>query len=129
VKLLLAEIRGPNSEAITTGDVYISIIDITDIINPNTIVDGVATTHVGSGIWAYTNPYENPGDIIYLVIFDYSDGIDYEYFVTGVISNESTGDWIIVGAGAIEIGLIESTDNNTIDITMRNGRQIRLNRQ
>jgi len=130
MRLLLAEMRKEDGDLLTSGDVYITIIDITDITDTSTVLTrrtrGVY--HVGSGIWAYENPYETPGTSIYLVVFDYSDGVDYNYYVTGVIFDDTAGDWDIITAGVMTVGHIKS-DNDSIDITMRNGKLIRLDRQ
>lgn len=124
---------------VTSGDVYITIIRITDIINPVIVVSTTLTDvyHVGSGVWGYNNPFEDPGDEVYLVIFEFTESppnwtSDYTHTVTGAIgsfSEESGGDWSIVAAGGTTIGEIRKPSSRRVEIQLNNGRKLNLRKR
>jgi hypothetical protein len=131
MKILFAEIRNNDGSLVESGDVYITILKVTDITHPTTTISRTKSGvyYAGYGIWAYNNPYENPGSEIYIGIFDYTEIIDNEEFshvVTGIISTEDDNNWSIIGAGASIIGEIKTKNSGELSINMNDGRKLRL---
>jgi len=136
MKKLLAEMRHYDGTLVTSGDVYITIVKITDISNPETVVDTTTTGvyHTGFGVWGYDNPYEDPKDDVYLVAFEFTEtppGEDeFTYTVTGALGDiDYDGNWSIIAAGGVKAGEIRKHSDTHIDIDLNNGRKLKLRKR
>jgi hypothetical protein len=138
MKKLLAEMRHYNGALVTSGDVYLTIIKVTDIDNPVTVLSRTTTgvTHVGSGVWAYINPYPDPGNEIYIAVFDFTESpsgwtTDFTYTVTGAIGGDedTVGNWSIIAAAGTKVGEIRKPGSSHIDIELNNGRKLTLRKR
>ncbi len=124
-----AEMLETDGTWIETGNIYITIKDISDLSN---ITDYVARTtegivYVGSGAWVYNSDIPEDLDKDFFVKFDRDN--EELTSVTGMFNPyHGPSEWLIKMATGITIGYA-TADGENLDILMRGGNQYRIEGQ